>query len=151
VRAIRLLFLLCLVFLLSGTIARRAQAQSEPPDVYQQPSEQAPASGKEDFMRNCASCHGANGMGHGPDVKALGVKPSDLTAISLRNGGVFPFKQVEDDIDGRKTVPGHKRFDMPFWGTTFQPDGQEFTPASEAKVQARIDALVNYIKSIQRQ
>jgi mono/diheme cytochrome c family protein len=139
------------VFLLLCEIAPCAYAQAEPPDVYQQPSEQAPASGKEDFMRNCASCHGTNGKGHGPDVEALGVKPSDLTAISLRNGGVFPFKQVENDIDGRKTVPGHKRFDMPFWGTAFQPEGQEFTPASEAKVQARIDALVDYIKSIQRE
>jgi hypothetical protein len=43
------------------------------------------------------------------------------------------------------------RFDMPFWGTTMQPAGQEFTPESEAKVQARIDAMVNYIESIQRQ
>jgi len=150
-RVIRLLSLLTSVLLLFGEMAPCVHAQSGPPDVYQQPSEQAPASGKQDFIRNCASCHGANGKGHGPDVKTLGIKPSDLTAISLRNGGVFPFKQVEDDIDGRKTVPGHKRFDMPFWGTSFQPSGQEFTPQSEAKVQARIDALVDYIKSIQRQ
>lgn len=150
-RVIRFFSSLGIVFLLGGILAPLAQAQSEPPDVFQPPNMQAPTSGKADFMRNCASCHGANGKGHGPDVAALGIKPSDLTAISLRNGGVFPFKQVENDIDGRKTVPGHKRFDMPFWGTTFQPDGKEFTPESEAKVQARIDALVNYIKSIQRQ
>ena len=61
------------------------------------------------------------------------------------------FQACRRNIDGRKTIPGHKRFDMPFWGTTMQVPGQEFTPASEAKVQARIDAMVNYIKSIQRQ
>jgi hypothetical protein len=32
-----------------------------------------------------------------------------------------------------------------------QVPGQEFTPGSDAKVQARIDAMVDYIKSIQRQ
>jgi len=143
--------LFCGVLFLLGSICAISYAQSGPPDVYQPANMQPPASGKEDFMRNCAGCHGTNGRGHGPDAKTLGVKPSDLTAISLRNGGFFPFKKVEDDIDGRKTVPGHKRFDMPFWGTTMQVSGQEFTPASEAQVHARIDALVNYIKSIQRQ
>ena len=148
--AIRCFSILGVLFLLSCLTAPQAHAQAEP-DVYQPANMQPPASAKEDFMRNCASCHGANGKGHGPDVKTLGIKPSDLTAISLRNGGVFPFKKVEDTIDGRKTIPGHKRFDMPFWGTTMQVPGQEFTPASDAKVQARIDAMVNYIESIQRQ
>jgi mono/diheme cytochrome c family protein len=136
--------------MLGGTCASSASAQ-DGSDAYQPPNAQAPATGKVDFMRNCASCHGTNGKGHGPDVQALGIKPSDLTAISLRNGGVFPYQKVEDDIDGRKTVPGHKRFDMPFWGTTMQVEGKEFTPASEAQVKARIDAMVNYIQSIQRQ
>jgi mono/diheme cytochrome c family protein len=136
--------------LLGGSCASIASAQNGV-DAYQPPNAQAPATGKVDFMRNCASCHGTNGKGHGPDVQALGIKPSDLTAISLRNGGVFPFQKVEDDIDGRKTVPGHKRFDMPFWGTTMQVEGHEFTPTSEAQVKARIDAMVSYIQSIQRQ
>jgi mono/diheme cytochrome c family protein len=148
---IRYLFAISAIVIFLGAAAARAHAQAEPPDVYQPPNAQPPASAKEDFMRNCASCHGANGRGHGPDVKMLGIKPSDLTAISLRNGGIFPYQQVEDTIDGRKTIPGHKRFDMPFWGTTMQPEGQEFTPASEAKVKARIDAMVDYIRSIQRQ
>jgi mono/diheme cytochrome c family protein len=147
---VRVLFIVSVVTLLAGLPAIGAHAQ-EGSDVYQPPSMQPPASGKADFMRNCASCHGKDGRGHGPDVQALGIKPSDLSAISLRNGGVFPYQKVEDDIDGRKSVPGHKRFDMPFWGTTMQVSGQEFTPASEAQVKARIDAIVNYIESIQRQ
>ena len=39
---------------------------------------------------------------------------------------------------------------MPFWGTTFQREGQEFTPASEAAVRARIMKIVDYVKSIQK-
>jgi hypothetical protein len=84
-------------------------------------------------------------------VKAIpGIKPPDLTLLSKRNGGQFPFQEVEDTIDGRKGIPSHKRFDMPFWGVNLQAPGQEFTPASEAKVKARIQSIVQYIKSIQR-
>ena len=39
---------------------------------------------------------------------------------------------------------------MAFWGVNFQQEGKEFTPASEARAKARIDALVAYIESIQR-
>jgi len=148
---VRTISVLSITALLGGMSAGFAFAQSDSSDVYQPPSAQPPATGKVDFMRNCASCHGKDARGHGPDVKALGIKPSDLTAISLRNGGVFPYQKVENDIDGRKSVPGHKRFDMPFWGTTMQVEGQEFTPKSEAQVKARIDAMVTYIQSIQRQ
>jgi hypothetical protein len=54
-------------------------------------------------------------------------------------------------VDGRKVIPSHKRFDMPFWGVNFQQEGKEFTPESEAKAKARIAALVDYIKSIQKE
>jgi hypothetical protein len=40
---------------------------------------------------------------------------------------------------------------MPFWGVNFQQEGKEFTPQSEARAKARIDALVTYVESIQRQ
>ena len=80
-----------------------------------------------------------------------GIKPPDLTLITKRHGGTFPFQEVEDAIDGRKQITSHKRFDMPFWGVSLQEPGQEFTPASEAKVKQRIDAVVRYIETIQRE
>jgi mono/diheme cytochrome c family protein len=108
--------------------------------------------GKQDFVKHCAGCHGTDGKGHGPDLYILaGVKPSDLTQLSKKNGGVFPTDEVKDTIDGRKTIPSHKRFDMPFWGVDFQRAGKEFTPESEAKVKQRIDNLVYYIETIQLQ
>jgi len=39
---------------------------------------------------------------------------------------------------------------MPLWGLQFQEEGTQFTPETEAKVRRKIDALVAYIRSIQR-
>ncbi len=101
-------------------------------------------------MKNCADCHGADGKGKGPYLYVEpGLKPPDLTLLRKHNGGVFPFQKVEDTIDGRKKIPGHKRFDMPFWGVKFQEEGKEFTPESEAKVKPRLDAIAGYIESLQ--
>lgn len=132
-----------------GAIPARAQ---DYPDVYHPASEDHPASGKQDFMKHCAPCHGTNGRGHGPEVNLIpDIHPPDLTVLSMKNGGIFPAKEVADTIDGRKSIPSHKRFDMPFWGVNFQESGKEFSPASEARAKARINALVDYIRTIQRQ
>ncbi len=139
---------------LMALIAFRAMPASaqDYPDVYHPASEDHPVSGKQDFMKHCAPCHGTNGRGHGPEVNLIpDIHPPDLTVLSMRNGGVFPAKQVADTIDGRKSIPSHKRFDMPFWGVNFQASDKEFTPKSEALAKARIDALVDYIRTIQRQ
>ncbi|HKN01387.1 MAG TPA: c-type cytochrome [Candidatus Binataceae bacterium] len=111
---------------------------------------QTATTGKQDYLDNCASCHGSDGKGHGEALYVIpGIKPPDLTQLAKRNGEVFPTQQVYQSIDGRAGIPSHSRFDMPFWGTTFQREGEEFTPLSEAEVKARIMAIVNYIKSIQ--
>ena len=106
--------------------------------------------GKKDFIENCAPCHGTDGKGHGAALYVIpNAKPPDLTVLSRTNGGRFPTKRVYRSIDGRNGIPSHKRFDMPFWGTTFQPEGKEFTPASDAAVKARIMKIVAYIKRLQ--
>ena len=106
--------------------------------------------GKQDFKDNCASCHGKDGKGHGEALYVIpGIKPPDLTKLSKYNGGVFPAERVYQSIDGRAVITSHSRLDMPFWGATFQQEGKEFTPESEAKAKARISNIVSYIKSIQ--
>ena len=108
------------------------------------------AAGKADFDQYCAQCHGANGKGNGPETDMVaGIAPPDLTHLAAGNGGKFPAELVAETIDGRKGIPSHRRFDMPFWGVNFQESGKEFTPASEAQAKARINALVAYIESIQ--
>ena len=107
--------------------------------------------GKKDFIENCAPCHGADGKGNGRALYVIpNVKPPDLTVLSKHNGGEFPTQRVYKSIDGRDGIPSHERFDMPFWGTTFQREGQEFTPASEAEVRARIMRIVDYVKTLQQ-
>ncbi len=137
-------------------ISSRAFAQDEDylatptPAPWQSPTAETMAQGKADFMKHCAPCHSESGQGNGPELKIIpGIKPKDLTKIAAQNGGVFPYREVEDTIDGRKIIPSHKRFDMPFWGVNFQQPGQEFTAASEAKAKARIDALVDYVATLQ--
>lgn len=111
---------------------------------------QADPTGEQDFAQNCASCHGKDGKGHGEALYVLpGVKPPDLTRLTESNGGAFPAERVYQSIDGRAGIPAHSRIDMPFWGTTLQQEGKEFTPESEAKVRARISNMVSYIKRIQ--
>jgi mono/diheme cytochrome c family protein len=147
-----LAFVTCeLALILALAAGRPIVARAQNADVYHPAGEENPVSGKQDFINHCAPCHGDDGKGNGPELKVLpDIHPTDLTNITLKNGGVFPVQKVADMIDGRKSVPSHKRFDMPFWGVNFQQEGKEFTPASEARAKARIDALVAYIESIQR-
>ncbi len=110
----------------------------------------ADTTGKQDFDENCASCHGKDGNGHGAALYVIPeIKPSDLTKLTKNNGGVFPAERVYQSIDGRTGIPAHSRIDMPFWGTTLQQPGKEFSPESEAKVKVRISNMVSYIKSLQ--
>jgi hypothetical protein len=42
------------------------------------------------------------------------------------------------------------RSPMPLWGLGFQLRGKEYTEASEATVKRRINALLDYLESIQK-
>src|ERR1041384_7326048 len=50
--------------------------------------------------------------GDGPLGDELLKRPSDLTRLSRRNGGEFPYWRVFAVIDGRGTVPAHGERDM---------------------------------------
>lgn len=107
--------------------------------------------GKRDYERNCAVCHGADGRGNGEAVRVLvGLEPGDLTQLSRKHGGEFPADAVYKAIDGRDEVSahhlGHRR--MPVWGLDFQL-GAERTPESEASLRRRISALAHYVETMQ--
>jgi mono/diheme cytochrome c family protein len=99
----------------------------------------------------CASCHGPNGKGDGPIAANLQVKPPDLTRIAARNGGKFSSEVVERIIDGRNPVKNHGGQGMPVWGDAFLRAGTQKTPMTPDEVRTRINALVKYLASIQRQ
>lgn len=127
-------FLMLVVLL--ALIARTAAAQS----------------GKQDYETYCADCHGSDGKGNGPSASVIPMnpRPPDLTLLMKKHGGKFPFEEVADTIDGRKSIPSHERLQMPFLGTTLQKPGQEFAPESDAEVKKRIEAMARYIESLQQ-
>ncbi len=97
------------------------------------------------FTEHCASCHGTSARGDGPVSQALRVRPTDLTQLAAKNGGVFPAARTERIIDGRD-VGAHGNPDMPVWGRAFRT-GPGVT--TNAQVQARIAAIVRYLAAIQ--
>jgi mono/diheme cytochrome c family protein len=102
-------------------------------------------SGEVDYRHYCASCHGLNGKGRGT---WNGTPVPDLTQLRRKNGGKFPFEDVYRVVDGRSKWPWHQRRpDMPYWGQVFEEEGKE--PAVKAKVEARIAAIVDYIRNLQ--
>jgi mono/diheme cytochrome c family protein len=128
-----------------------AQAEMGPSGIVTSP--------KLDFRRYCAQCHGMDGTGDGPVAPALKKKPANLTLLSKNNGGVFPEQEVRDFIDGTKTSASHGSRAMPIWGDAFRmraaSQGAGLTVGSagltQAQVDAKINSLVGYVKSIQVQ
>jgi mono/diheme cytochrome c family protein len=99
--------------------------------------------GKMNYESHCAACHGQNGKGDGPVSVELRTKPSDLTLIAKRNGGVFPADVLYRIIDGRRTIRAHGTYEMPVWGFVFQRSDPEDVARNH------ILAIIAYLKSIQ--
>jgi mono/diheme cytochrome c family protein len=116
------------------------------------------AQGKSDFdaaslfRSNCAPCHGVTGVGDGPVASALKKRPPSLPTLSKRHGGVFPEDYVYRMIDGRAEVAAHGNRVMPVWGEYFGEQHQGAKtgqPETEMATKTKIEALINYLKSIQ--
>jgi len=119
---------------------------ADPPASAQSGDAVRRVSGSYTYRTYCASCHGAKGKGDGPLAQSLRFAPPDLTRIAERNGGVYPADDVYQMIDGRKPLKGHGGPDMPVWGDAFK--NTESGGGDEA-VKAKIEALVDYIKTLQ--
>jgi mono/diheme cytochrome c family protein len=109
--------------------------------------------GKREYDSNCASCHGLKGKGDGPYKPFLTKSPTDLTTLSKRNAGVYPFHSVYAIIDGRQDVAAHGPRDMPVWGAQYSGRAAEqymdVPYSSEAYVRTRVLALTEYISRLQ--
>ena len=75
--------------------------------------------GRHEFETNCAVCHGVEGHGDGPYAGVLNTLVPDLTMLSQRHGGTFPFQRVYDIIDGTDMVRAHGTRQMPIWGQAY--------------------------------
>jgi len=103
-------------------------------------------SGRVEYEHNCAVCHGETGKGDGRMAEILISKPTDLTEISKRNDGVFPFWEVYATLSGENPVIAHGNLQMPVWGKRFRnEEGHYDVPAA----YLRILVLTHYLESIQ--
>lgn len=113
--------------------------------------------GKREYDSNCASCHGLKGKGDGHFRPYLTKSPTDLTTLSKKNAGIYPFHSVYAIIDGRQDVAGHGQRDMPVWGREYGIKAAEaaymdspYVPyPPEMFVRSRILALTEYISQLQ--
>jgi mono/diheme cytochrome c family protein len=108
--------------------------------------------GKNEYQKHCAVCHGVSGKGDGiyADLLKSGTVVANLTELSKKNNGVFPFARVSETIENG--VPGaHGTKEMPIWGPRYRIEaGQSlYDEYTEAYVRARILALTEYIYSLQ--
>lgn len=111
--------------------------------------ESLPPSGRELFVRHCASCHGLSGTGDGPLASRLVKPPADLTALRQRNGGRFDHAAVMAVIDGRRDVVEHGPREMPVWGAIFEKRLED-EPYGSYTTLLHARALADYVESIQR-
>ncbi len=117
--------------------------------------------GKFEYQIGCAACHGIDGKGGGPVSSQVKVPPADLTVLTKKNNGIFPFNSVYEVIDGRKAVIAHGTRDMPIWGNRYMPSPNEGASpnaaerfvnpsyAPETIVRMRILAVIDYLNRIQ--
>ena len=99
------------------------------------------AAGEVIFMRYCAACHGKTLKGDGPVASGLNKKPIDLTQLSKKNNGIFPFDKVAAMIDGRQSTRMHGTPDMPVWGEIFAMTKGSDAPNAESAVKR----ITNYV------
>jgi mono/diheme cytochrome c family protein len=107
--------------------------------------------GQAEYLNSCAVCHGVDGKGNGPLRDLLMKRPADLTRLSKRNGGTFPYSRVFATIDGRYAVPSHGDREMPVWGREFlKEDAKTYGPSGgEVVTTERIHNLAGYIETLQ--
>ena len=141
-------FLLLLLSVSVGTAqAEQEEEETRRPLADLTKREEIIARGQQSFTRNCASCHGSEATGDGPVAATLTVEPANLTQLSQKEGGEFPFWRVYRSVDGRLELPGHGTREMPIWGFVFRKSQWD----TETQIRDRILQLVYYIESIQEE
>jgi mono/diheme cytochrome c family protein len=125
-------------------------AEPPTPNIKLVPIRPTPSvSGPQMYATYCAVCHGADGTGSGPAARALKTPPTDLTALSRKNGGVFPADHIQTVLKFGVTTPAHGSAEMPIWGGLMLTLGGT-SPDSAMEVHQRIVNLTSYLKQIQK-
>ena len=118
-----------------------------------QAQDNAFAIGKSTFGARCALCHGVGGKGDGDIGGLFYVPPADLTKLSERAGGAFPFASVYNILATGLGEKAHGGSEMPIWGDFFLEDALQDRGIGMSDavyiVQGRILSLTYYLESIQ--
>jgi len=91
-------------------------------------------------------CHGTDGRGQGPDAVVLNHPVPDLTLISQKSGGRFPYQRVREIIEGKE--PGllaNGDREMPSWGPIFHE-----VESDQDWGEVRLAAITRHMESIQQ-
>jgi mono/diheme cytochrome c family protein len=111
--------------------------------------EQLLQEGKRTYERACASCHGVDARGDGPVAPTLKIRPSNLTHLARRNGGIFPRDEVIAIVTGATPVAAHGTADMPVWRLRFGPTSSGAAAVAALRTRRWLDGMVDYLASIQ--
>lgn len=90
------------------------------------------------FDAYCVSCHGQDGKGNGPAVKAVSAPVPDLTLLNVRDGQFVPVHVLAH------VTEVHTVAEMPYW-----PDILRGACGSEAKAYLAAANLTRYVQSLQ--
>ncbi len=111
--------------------------------------------GKAEYEQKCIICHGILGKGDGAYSAMLKKPASDLTTLSRKNGGVFPFAHVFETIEGTHELMAHGTREMPIWGKEYRSSKYYDEYLHEEGIdrsyfaRSRILALTEYIYRLQ--
>ena len=111
--------------------------------------------GKAEYEQKCTICHGPLGKGDGAYSVMLKKPATDLTTLSRKNAGVFPFARVFETIEGTHELKAHGTREMPIWGKEYRSskyyDDYLHDPESDRSyfARSRILALTEYIYRLQ--
>jgi mono/diheme cytochrome c family protein len=119
-------------------------AWTERTSAQDKTTSQAAMSGAELFQVYCAACHGTDAKGKGPAAAAMKARVPDLTALSKKNGGIFPLVKVQQEIQADDII-AHGSREMPVYGDMFRDIKRD-----ETFVKQRIGLLAGYIESLQQ-
>lgn len=120
----------------------RAEQKTDQKHPARQPNR---ISGKETFLKYCASCHGEDAKGKGPAAIALKPPPADLTTLARRYDGKFPSGYVGALLKFGRNLAAHGSDDMPVWGSNFR----DLDPIKDPTGQQHLDDVIAYIESFQ--
>jgi len=107
------------------------------------------AEGKKLYRSDCADCHGKDGKGGGREAARLPAKPTDLTTLATRHGGVFPREYVIRVVAGEEPFAAHERSGMPIWNRRYGPADAGPAAVASLYVQRNLELLVGYLRTLQ--